>query len=197
MIHWPCRQCGEELEAPDSLASEAVECPSCGTFSRMPDEMRPRVVTAPEINPKPKIADRNMASTEDTNTHQPAIRPPSMMPLADQRAISKGLTAWGSVLVLVGMIMGTNGFLLDTAPEGVHNTGLLNEQIIFVIAGTGAFVVGALLLGLGAIVKALVVKDADAKPSDRSWSELTWALIGIVIVFVFVTALMLISRVNA
>jgi len=30
MITWNCRQCGESLEAPESAASETMECPKCG-----------------------------------------------------------------------------------------------------------------------------------------------------------------------
>lgn len=38
MIQWPCRQCGEELEVPESLGSDSIECPSCGVSSRPPDD---------------------------------------------------------------------------------------------------------------------------------------------------------------
>lgn len=186
MIQWQCRQCGEGIEVPESLASDAVECPQCGVFSRPPEDLIPKVRTAPDTPPKPKRVKPDKS--------QPAKSTLKAKPDFALGATSKGLTAWGSIFALAGMIMGTNGFLLDTAPEGVHNTGLLNEQIIFVISGTGVFVLGALLIGSGTVVRALVEKDADAKSSDQSWSELTWAIIGILIVFVFVTALMLISR---
>ncbi len=34
MLNWDCRQCGESLEAPESLGRETINCPACGTPSR-------------------------------------------------------------------------------------------------------------------------------------------------------------------
>ena len=31
MINFKCRKCGELLEAPESLAGEAIKCPKCGS----------------------------------------------------------------------------------------------------------------------------------------------------------------------
>lgn len=42
MISWHCRQCDEPLEAHDSLSLTYIDCPSCGTTSRIP---RPKAET--------------------------------------------------------------------------------------------------------------------------------------------------------
>ena len=37
MIYYKCDNCGENLEAPASLASQNEKCPSCGFFNTVPE----------------------------------------------------------------------------------------------------------------------------------------------------------------
>lgn len=123
MIQWPCKECGEKLEVPESLAKEPIECPSCGAVT----------------SPASKFV--RLLHTE--------IVPNSDAPPERERPLpSFGTLLFGLALLLTGLILTIRGFALNTAPNGVHNTGLLNQQLIFVIAGTGSVMTGALLLGM-------------------------------------------------
>lgn len=41
MIRWKCRQCGADLEAPESAQNDLIECGGCGSMIRVPGETPP------------------------------------------------------------------------------------------------------------------------------------------------------------
>ncbi|MBL1216022.1 MAG: hypothetical protein D8M59_00840 [Planctomycetes bacterium] len=45
MLRFRCRQCGEQLDAPEEMAGDIMECPKCGAARRAP---------VPEQEPEPK-----------------------------------------------------------------------------------------------------------------------------------------------
>jgi hypothetical protein len=40
MINFKCKKCGEKLEAPESLAGEAIKCPKCNLYSDIPKPIK-------------------------------------------------------------------------------------------------------------------------------------------------------------
>lgn len=51
MIRWKCRQCGEGLEAPESMAGDLIECCACGSMIRVPVETAATVRSATSAAP--------------------------------------------------------------------------------------------------------------------------------------------------
>lgn len=156
MIQWFCRQCGEGIEVPESLASDAIECPQCGVFSRPPEELIPKVITAPESPPKPKLPPHSVEDPSDGETPVSSIRDALFMrSLRDARSIHIS----GIVLSLIGVALCLIAFVIPTAYDGTHNIGLINNRTVFAVIASGVLVSGAMIYGIGlgtmAIVRAM------------------------------------------
>ena len=156
MIHWLCRQCGEDLEVPESLASEAIECPQCGVFSHPPDELMPKVITAPESAPKPKLPPRDDAAFSLVD---PSDAAPPLPPIVRSMRDAQSITNTGKVLTVIGIALCLIAFVIPTARNGTHNIGLINNRTVFAVIASGVLVSGALIYGIGlgtmAIVRAM------------------------------------------
>ena len=156
MIQWHCRQCGEGIEVPESLASDAIECPQCGVFSRPPEELIPKVITAPESPPKPKLPPHDDAAFSPVNPSDAAPPlPPVVRSMRDARSIRNA----GIVLTLIGVASCFIAFVIPTHRNGTHNIGLINDRTVTALIASAAFISGTLIYGIGlgtmAIVRAL------------------------------------------
>lgn len=160
MIQWDCRQCGEGIEVPESLASDAVECPQCGVFSRPPDELLPKVRTAPDTPTKPK------------HTKPPKYKPTLLNPfppppnLKSKRQASSIRNA-GIVLTVIGLALCAVAFVIPTSINGTHNVGLLNNRTVFAVIASGVLVSGALIYGIG-LATIAIVQAIQATPEGVS-----------------------------
>lgn len=80
-------------------------------------------------------------------------------------ATPPAMIATGRVLMGCGFALVVYGFVMDTtAGNDVHNIGLLNRQVICVIAGSGCFVAGTLLRCTGQVIQT-IQNPAKAKSS--------------------------------
>lgn len=150
MIQWPCRQCGEGLEIPDSLSRDAVECPSCGVFSRPPDEHIPRVITAQERQDPPSAKPGEYPIDRAVNRRLKGLA---------------GLDLFGSLSLLAGLGVTLGGVLADTSYLDTHNIGLLNDRLVMVAIGVGMVTCGVLLIGFSTSTKA-IIRAIQADTSD-------------------------------
>ncbi|MFG0300678.1 MAG: hypothetical protein ACF8K1_13875 [Phycisphaerales bacterium JB047] len=152
MIQWQCRQCGEGIEVPESLASDAVECPQCGVFSRPPEELVPKIRTAPETLPVPNRAKPSKDQPTLLNPFPQSHKRP-----AERQAAS--LRNAGIILTLIAVAACFIAFVMPTDYNGTHNLGLLNNRVVVATIASGALVAGVVLYGIGlgtiAIVRAM------------------------------------------
>lgn len=152
MIQWQCRQCGEGIEVPESLASDAVECPQCGVFSRPPEERIPKIRTAPDTPPNPKRAKPDKLHPTMLNPFPQSPKPP-----AERQAAS--LRNAGIILTLIAVVACFIAFVMPTDYNGTHNLGLLNNRTVVATIASGALVAGVILYGIGlgtiAIIRAI------------------------------------------
>lgn len=87
----------------------------------------------------------------------PAPLPPTVMPTPSRfnvgdHAGTTFLYLGGAALLIVGFLIGFDGLTMYTAIQGTHNLGLLNEQIVLVIAGSALFLGGIILLAVARLV---------------------------------------------
>lgn len=149
MYLWECRQCGEQLEAPESLGNESIECPECGVFSRPPQAPAPRLKqTASPVLPVIQKSNRN--------------HPDWVYEIKGPR----GVFAWGWLITVVGIITTLYAFNMDTTYRDTHNLGLLNDRLVTTITGSIIGASGVILIGLG-VVGAAIVKAVATKQKSR------------------------------
>lgn len=152
MIRWPCRQCGEGLEVPDSMSRELVTCPKCGKFCRPPEDQRSHIQTAPESVDKP----REQLRTVQSNNQRVEVHASYI--LADW------VILLGALLTIGGFITTAVGVEMETTYSDTHNLGLLNNRLVCVLIGVSLGASGVVVASLGISTKALirVIRDSGA-----------------------------------
>lgn len=119
MIRWRCRQCGEALEAPDSMRNDYLDCANCGTTQPVGGDLSPALVTAAQELKPSSLENASLLAAEigvrrDRVQHRPALR----KALA-QTAV--GLTV--AVLFMIGATLAT-GSLVMARSRGVETDDL-------------------------------------------------------------------------
>jgi hypothetical protein len=73
----------------------------------------------------------------------------------------------GSIAAVVGLLMLLGSFGMDTAPDGTHNIGLLQQQLMVFQLGGVLAILGAVLAAVGAAIhrmeQAGILPPADIK----------------------------------
>lgn len=163
MIQWQCRQCSEQLEMPESAASESVECPKCGVFNRPPESAIPKVITAPdpteyktfqvkEDDPTP-ILDREVFP-ETTKAIKSVV--------TGTATSFQVLSMFGMLLIGSGSITTLAGITMGTTIGGYNNVGLLNDRLVTVIIGIGLVISGFVLYAVS--VATNTIRNAIQSP---------------------------------
>jgi len=158
MIQWECRQCGEGIEVPESLASDAIECPQCGVFSRPPDELIPNIRTAPEVPPRPKLPPPEHSAREEVQQGASREGQPNTAVRTASAVHRTGIT-----LIVLGSVVAAIGFFFDTAPGGTHNIGIINDRLVITLLGCTGFISGATLFGIGSGANAILSAMSDQR----------------------------------
>jgi hypothetical protein len=100
MIEFNCIECAEDMEAPQSLAGQAVTCPQCGAMRRVPPIQTEASVTAPDPLPElsqpaaPNVG-RSAGRPQSTQAARPGSPP--------QRSQASFVWGWG--LIAGGIIL--------------------------------------------------------------------------------------------
>lgn len=86
------------------------------------------------------------------------------------------MNKFGSIVGVIGLLMLLGSFGMNTAPEGTHNIGLLQQQLMIFQLGSVLAIVGAILAAVGTALHRLeqagILPPADiqnplAKPGER------------------------------
>lgn len=118
MIQWQCSQCGENLEAPESLAGSQLECAICGTVRAVPlptslmVESTPVPERAPEPVPvpqrEPEAASDSRARAEGMLAQERVMMQPTfvMPPEAYWRKMRSSVANGVMLALLVWSVLG-------------------------------------------------------------------------------------------
>lgn len=105
MIIFKCWQCGEKLEAPESLSGEQIDCPVCGEMSNIPKTLK---------NSTRQI-DKLIQTFDNTSN-------------VNVKKVLKMKYAVGRIILIINIIL---GWLLVTVSCTIFVYSLLNTGMIF------------------------------------------------------------------
>ena len=61
------------------------------------------------------------------------------------------MKTFGIILVVVGALGALSSYVMDTAPSGTHNFGLIADRIAGTVFWSAMAIVGAIFFGIGAV----------------------------------------------
>lgn len=130
MHRWKCSHCGEALEAPESLAGQAIACASCG--SSQP------VGGAPPARLREAVAERRSAALSGTEQHLAAARLTlelERVTIRPHLRLAVRETAYG-LLALIVATLGTSCLVAVATllPDRLAGSGLLVAYVVSVLA---------------------------------------------------------------
>jgi hypothetical protein len=166
MIQWQCRQCGEGIEVPESHATEAIECPQCGVFSRPPEELIPKITTAPEVESVPPRSKFAKYQGEPENSSDQSEHELPVPPIVRSLRLTNFVSNWGIVLILIGVVLCIIAAAMPTTYGNTHNLGLLNNRLVMAVLSSTVFLCGTILWGIGSCSRAIV--QANLVDDDQS-----------------------------
>jgi hypothetical protein len=113
MIQVRCDKCEKLLEAPDDLAGQKIECPSCGDVRTLPGAVAAVVETPVPVKPVDTRPDRAAAAG------LPPDRGPEQRVLVTYPVMFRSSPLWGLILFVgvVGSIVGLVYFSAFTHPS--------------------------------------------------------------------------------
>lgn len=98
MIHWTCRQCGEGMEAPESMAGGVIPCPQCGMGNTVPVSLCEAVESRANRPAQIQIVEAQERLELERIAHRPALR----------RALAQtavGIAVWVLFSVALGLAL--------------------------------------------------------------------------------------------
>jgi hypothetical protein len=134
-IHFECPKCGQTLDAPEELATQFIDCPTCEESIQIPARSQRKESPKPQDStPKPV-----------TKTSTPSLQAPTILdnlPPVKSSEVASALTFF-AVLELIGAVIG--GFAIGTG--GGFNDAE-HGWLIFI----GGVLSGLILLGFARVV---------------------------------------------
>lgn len=107
MIHWSCPSCGEQLEAPDALSGDGIECPVCTASVLVPVPMvAPAAISVFDI--EPRALRRQMPERPSVDVHIPVHPRRIAVGFAAALGMAATFMPWVHAPVL-GAVSGTGG----------------------------------------------------------------------------------------
>ncbi len=81
----------------------------------------------------------------------------------------------GIILVVVGTLGALSSYVMDTAPSGTHNFGLIADRIAGVVFFSAMAIVGAIFFGIGAVAGLAEIfmspgQHKQFKPTPNPWA---------------------------
>lgn len=148
-IHFECPKCSQTLDAPEELATQLIDCPTCKEPLKVPVRSQRTEPPKPAIPP-------------------PAQRPalPKPLPIPHRTESSNGFVTVLAILLFCasGGLLLVGGFLVLTGFSGEANESRRLEssairQIVYVVQYGSGFIVAALGLVLSALSGLLLKKS--------------------------------------
>lgn len=123
-IHFECAKCGQPIDAPEDLASQLIECPTCKETINVPARSQREEASKPEAIP--------------ARARKQKIRPPkSMTVFAILNFVFGG---FGLLWALVSLVASTNVSI--TGSSGLISVFLLLSAMLSIVVGVLAIISG-------------------------------------------------------
>lgn len=136
MSHFNCTTCGKKYEVDQALAGRSFKCTQCREALRMPGEAKPE--NTPPIQRHDSEGESQKRKPTQRNVSEVSIKP-KRISFANTLVFCFGLLMFGGC----SMSAMTAQFR-NTAVDGIHNIGLLNERQNAVIFNSAMAVSGLL-----------------------------------------------------
>ena len=120
MIEFNCSNCGERMEAPQSLAGQAIECPQCNHAESVLDPAKPTntyLISCP--------ACQNQISPNARNC--PHCGEPMSIAPQKVQTVEQTSKTWKAVQLLgaLGAVVGVIGSIVSESPTGKRDFGTM------------------------------------------------------------------------